>query len=154
MTSRPTGQTTARGLGLGHVTSTSTLYLSIPRSIDGGRAFSTLEIWSCVFQSREFHPCALVPCFPVPSFPPMRFGPTFSSPAFSTLVFFMVPRFPVPRCQRPRFIGKFAVKSLLTILPQHTTLCICCATLPCETLMPENKQLTINYKVVYLHILL
>jgi len=61
----------------------STLYLSISRSIDGGRAFSTLEIWSCVFQSREFHPCALVPCFPVPSIPPLRFGPTFSSPAFS-----------------------------------------------------------------------
>ena len=55
----------------------STLYLSISRSIDGGRAFSTLEIWSCVFQSREFRPCALLPCFPVPSFPPLRFGPTF-----------------------------------------------------------------------------
>ena len=77
----------------------STLYLSISRSIDNGRAFSTMEIWSCVFQSREFHPCDLVPCFPVPSFPPLRFGPTFfqswlfqsrifhgpafSSPAFS-----------------------------------------------------------------------
>ena len=67
----------------------STLYLSILRSIDGGRAFSTLEIWFCVFQSREFHPCALVPCFPVPSFPPLRFGPTFSSPALSTPVFFV-----------------------------------------------------------------
>ena len=32
----------------------STLYISISRSIDGGRAFSTLEIWSCVFQSRVF----------------------------------------------------------------------------------------------------
>ena len=46
----------------------STLYISISRSIDGGRAFSTLEIWSCVFQSREFHQCALVPRFPVPRF--------------------------------------------------------------------------------------
>ena len=32
----------------------STLYFSISRSIDGGRAFSTLEIWSRVFQSRVF----------------------------------------------------------------------------------------------------
>jgi len=32
----------------------STLYLSISRSIDGGRAFSTLEIWSRVYQSRVF----------------------------------------------------------------------------------------------------
>jgi len=30
------------------------LYLSVSRSIDGGRAFSTLEIWSRVFQSRVF----------------------------------------------------------------------------------------------------
>ena len=94
----------------------STLYLSISRSLDGGRAFSTIEIWFCVFQSREFHPCALVPCFPFLLFPPvrfgpvfsspvfstLRFGPTFSSPAFSTPVFFMVPRFPVPRFQRPQ----------------------------------------------------
>ena len=34
----------------------SSLYLSTQRSIDGGRAFSTLEIWSCVFQSRVFSP--------------------------------------------------------------------------------------------------
>ena len=46
----------------------STLNLSISRSIDGGRAFSTLEIWSRVFQSRLFHPCDLVPRFPVPRF--------------------------------------------------------------------------------------
>ena len=49
----------------------STLYFytsSISHSIDGGRAFSTLEIWSCVFQSRLFHPCDLVPRFPVPRF--------------------------------------------------------------------------------------
>ena len=39
----------------------SSLYLSIYRSIDGGRAFSTLEIWSCVFQSRVFsHPFSAV----------------------------------------------------------------------------------------------
>ena len=63
----------------------STLYLSISRSIDGGRAFSTLEIWSYVFQSREFRPCALLPCFPVPSFPPLRFGPTFSSFTFRNM---------------------------------------------------------------------
>ena len=62
----------------------STLYLSISRSIDGGRAFSTLEIWSRVFQSRLFHPCDLVSRFPVLRFPPCIFhGPAFSSPAFS-----------------------------------------------------------------------
>ena len=69
----------------------STLYLSISRSIDGGRAFSTLEIWSCVFQSREFHPCALVPCFPVLRFPPPYFSwsRVFQSRVFSvpTLTF-------------------------------------------------------------------
>ena len=32
----------------------STLDLSISRSTDGGRAFSTLEIWFCVFRSRVF----------------------------------------------------------------------------------------------------
>ena len=52
----------------------STLYLSISRSIDGSRAFSTLEIWSCVFQSHEFHPCDLVPRFPVLRFPPPYFS--------------------------------------------------------------------------------
>ena len=51
----------------------STLYLSISRSIDGGPAFSTVEIWSCVFQSRELHPCDLVPRIPVLRFPPPYF---------------------------------------------------------------------------------
>ena len=58
----------------GHVRVNVTAYLSISRSIDGGRAFSTLEIWSCVFQSREFHPCDLVPRFPVLRFPPSYFS--------------------------------------------------------------------------------
>ena len=52
----------------GHVRVNVTAYLPISRSIDGGRAFSTLEIWSCVFQSCEFHPCDMVPRFPVPRF--------------------------------------------------------------------------------------
>ena len=43
-----------------------------------------------------------------------------------------------------RFLGKLAVKWLLTVLP----LLAYVATLPCETLMSENKRLTINYKVV------
>jgi len=43
-----------------------------------------------------------------------------------------------------RFLGKFAVSWLLKILP----LLAYVATLPCETLMSENKRLTINYKVV------
>jgi len=47
-----------------------------------------------------------------------------------------------------RFFGKFAVKWLLNIPPHRAYV----ATLPCETLMSENKRLTIKYKVVYLHI--
>jgi len=43
-----------------------------------------------------------------------------------------------------RFLGKFAVKSLLEI-PLHFAYV---ATLPCETLMSEYKRLTIKYKVV------
>ena len=43
-----------------------------------------------------------------------------------------------------RFLGKFAVKWLLKIPPNLAYV----ATLPCETLMSENKQLLINYKVV------
>ena len=41
-----------------------------------------------------------------------------------------------------RFLGKFSVKWLLTIPPLLAYI----ATLPCETLMSENKRLTINYK--------
>ena len=64
------------------------LYLSVSRSIDGGRAFFTLEIWSRVFQSRLFHPCDLVPRFPVLRFP----HPYFSwSRVFQSRVF-SVPR--------------------------------------------------------------
>jgi len=47
-----------------------------------------------------------------------------------------------------RFLGKFAVKWLLKI-PRHLAFV---ATLLFETLMSENKRLTINYKVVELHI--
>jgi len=48
-----------------------------------------------------------------------------------------------------RFLGKFAVKSLLKIPPHLAYV----ATLSCETLLcQQNKPLTINYKVVYLHI--
>ena len=43
-----------------------------------------------------------------------------------------------------RFLRKFAANSLLKI-PTHLANV---ATLPCETLMSENKRLTINYKVV------
>jgi len=43
-----------------------------------------------------------------------------------------------------RFLGKFAVKWLLTIPP----LLAYVATLCCETLASENNRLTINYKVV------
>jgi len=43
-----------------------------------------------------------------------------------------------------RFPGKFAVNVLLKIQPHLAYV----ATLPCETLMSENKRLTINYKVV------
>ena len=71
-------------------------FILIHFAFNGGRAFSTVEIWSCVFQSCLFHPCDLVLSFPVPSFLPLRLGPTFSTP-----VLFMVPRFPVPRFQRP-----------------------------------------------------
>jgi len=42
----------------------------------------------------------------------------------------------------------FAVKWLLRI-PPHLVIV---ATLPCEILMPENKRLTINFKVVQQHI--
>jgi len=73
----------------------STLYLSNSRSIDGGRAFSTLEIWSCVFQSRLFHPCDFVPRFPVLRFPPPYFSwsrvfqfRVFSDPRFTLLTAF------------------------------------------------------------------
>ena len=68
----------------GHVRVNVTAYLSISRSIDGGRAFppwkfgpaffspvnSTPAIWSHVFQSCVFHPRIF-------------HGPAFSSPAFS-----------------------------------------------------------------------
>jgi len=47
-----------------------------------------------------------------------------------------------------RFLGKFAVKWLLKI-PRHLAYV---ATLLFETLMSENKRLTINYKIVKLHI--
>ena len=43
-----------------------------------------------------------------------------------------------------RFLRKFAVNWLL----QTALLLAYVATLPCETLMSENKRLTINYKVV------
>ena len=43
-----------------------------------------------------------------------------------------------------RFLDKLAVKWLLTISP----LLAYVATLFCETLMSENKRLTIDYKVV------
>jgi len=43
-----------------------------------------------------------------------------------------------------RFNNKFAVKFLLWV-PLHLAYV---ATLPCETLMSENKRLTINYKVL------
>jgi len=43
-----------------------------------------------------------------------------------------------------RFLDKFAVKLLLKILPHLAYV----ATLPCKTLVLENKRLTINYKVV------
>jgi len=43
-----------------------------------------------------------------------------------------------------RFLGKFAVKWLLTT----QSLVAYVATLSCETLMSENKRLTTNYKVV------
>jgi len=42
-----------------------------------------------------------------------------------------------------RFFSKFEVKWLLNIQPHLAYVAI----LPCETLMPENKRLTINYKV-------
>jgi len=42
------------------------------------------------------------------------------------------------------FLGKIAVKWLSKIPPHIAYV----ATLPCETLMPENKRLTKNYKVV------
>jgi len=45
-----------------------------------------------------------------------------------------------------RFCSKFAVKRLLKI-PPHLAYA---ATLHCETLMPENKQLTTKYKVVHI----
>jgi len=48
-----------------------------------------------------------------------------------------------------RFPGKFVAKWILKI-PAHLAYV---ATLPCETLMSaKNKPLTINYKVVKLHI--
>jgi len=48
------------------------------------------------------------------------------------------------RLQTRSFLSKFSVKSLLKIPP-----CLAyVATLPCETLMSENKRLTINYRVV------
>jgi len=43
-----------------------------------------------------------------------------------------------------RILGKFAVKWLLKV----QSLLVYAATLLCETLMSENKQLTINYKTV------
>jgi len=42
-----------------------------------------------------------------------------------------------------RFLGKFAIKWLLKIPPHLAYV----ATLPHETVMSENKRLTINYKV-------
>jgi len=45
---------------------------------------------------------------------------------------------------KSRFFGKFAVKSLLKIPPHLAYV----ATLPCGTLISENKQLMINCKVV------
>jgi len=41
-----------------------------------------------------------------------------------------------------RFSSKFAVKFYCILHLAYV------ATLPCETLMQENKQLTINYKIV------
>jgi len=47
-----------------------------------------------------------------------------------------------------RFLGKFAVG--LKLLFKNSTIL---AALPCETLMPENKQLTINYMVIIIIII-
>jgi len=47
-----------------------------------------------------------------------------------------------------RFHSKLAVKLLLKVLP-HLAYVV---TLPCETLMSENKRLSINYNVLWLHI--
>ena len=48
-----------------------------------------------------------------------------------------------------RVLGKFAVKSSLKIPPHLAYV----ATLSCKTILcQQNKPLTINYKVVYLHI--
>jgi len=49
-----------------------------------------------------------------------------------------------------RFPGKFAIKNLLKNLTNPHILYV--ATLPCETLVSENKRFTMNYKVVQLHI--
>ena len=48
----------------------------------------------------------------------------------------------------PRFLDKLAVRWSSKILP----LLAYVATLPCKTLMSENKRLTINYKAVYSYI--
>jgi len=50
----------------------------------------------------------------------------------------------LPKNFTRRFSGKFAVKSLLKIPPRLAYV----ATLPCETLVSENKRLTINYSVM------
>jgi len=43
-----------------------------------------------------------------------------------------------------KFFNKFAIKYLLKIPPHLAYI----AALPCETLLSENKLLTINYKAV------
>ena len=43
-----------------------------------------------------------------------------------------------------RFLGKFALRRFIKIPPFLAYV----ATLSCETLMPENKRITVNYKVV------
>ena len=53
---------------------------------------------------------------------------------FNRFTFFFTERFP----------GKFAVNCLFKI----PLILASVAILPCETLMSENKQVTINYKIV------
>ena len=58
-------------------------------------------------------------------------------------LFQILSNFP-PKKFTGRFLAKFAVKSLLNS-PRHFAYV---ASLPCDTIMSENKRLMINYKVV------
>ena len=95
----------------------------------------------CLERGAHLHMAQLMPLpLTVSCFSKIKIGFTFLVPARlgSPGQIRAVKRVCVCVCVSPEDCSKFAVKSLLRI-PPHV---VCVATLPCETLMSENKHLT------------